>query len=201
MGIITPEGSQYADLGGATLRDGKIFAANRDTCVEDRYPVAYNLGCGKKDWPGWIGVDLVGTGAAVEVDLRDLSPIADESADAVAAIHVLEHFYLWETEALIREWRRILKPGGKMILELPSMNSVFRYIAQCVVTGAPMEAFMSVMALYGNPAHKDPAMCHKWGWFEEDVIGLLERAGMREVRRVPARYHFPFRDMRVEAIR
>ena len=52
------EQSKPAHIEGAILRDGKIFAANTKRQVEDSYETAYNLGCGKKKWDGWINVDL-----------------------------------------------------------------------------------------------------------------------------------------------
>ena len=78
-------------LGGAKIRDGKIFAANSDRCMEDDYETAYNLGCGKKHWNGWVNVDLYSDVSDIKCDLRKLE-LASNSADAVAAIHVLEHF-------------------------------------------------------------------------------------------------------------
>jgi predicted SAM-dependent methyltransferase len=63
--------------------------------VEERYETAYNLGCGQKKWDGWINVDLHSDIADIQCDLRKLE-LATDSADAVAAIHVLEHFYEWE---------------------------------------------------------------------------------------------------------
>jgi predicted SAM-dependent methyltransferase len=69
--------------------------------------------------------------ADIQCDLRKLE-LATDSADAVAAIHVLEHFYEWEVYDLLTEWKRVLKPGGKMILELPCMDKVFAYVHNCV---------------------------------------------------------------------
>ena len=43
---------------GAEVREGRILASNTDRQVEDSYETAYNLGCGKKKWDGWINVDL-----------------------------------------------------------------------------------------------------------------------------------------------
>ncbi len=127
--------------------------------------------------------------------------IASDSADAVAAIHVLEHFYEWEAFDLLTEWKRILKPGGKMILELPCMDKVFGYVTRCVQAKEPMQPFMTLMAMYGDPKHKDPAMCHKWGYFTKPLVSLLESVGMREIKVCNPRYHFPFRDMRLECVK
>lgn len=114
---------------------------------------------------------------------------------------MLEHFYYWEVADILTEWKRILKPGGKMILELPCMDKVLGYAVRCVQDKQPLMPFMTIHALYGDPKHKHEAMCHKWGWFTKPLIEMVESIGMRDVHVVPARYHFPFRDMRIEAIK
>jgi len=136
----------------------------------------------------------------MQCDLRKLE-IDSNSADAVAAIHVLEHFYAWEAQDLLTEWRRVLKPGGKMIIEVPCMDKVFAYIASCGNTKTPMMPFMTIYALWGDPKHKEQAMCHRWGYFQEELRSLLERVGMKEIKSVDPRYHFACRDMRFEAIK
>lgn len=184
-------------FGGAEVREGRILASNIDKHVEDSYTTAYNLGCGNKKWDGWINVDLHSNIADIKCDLRKLE-IASDSADAVAAIHVLEHFYEWEVFDVLTEWKRILKPNGKMILELPCMDKVFAYVHNCVVSKQPLQPFMTLLALYGDPKHKQPAMCHKWGWFQEPLRQMLESVGMERIEFCVPKYHFPFRDMRIE---
>tara|TARA_R110000868_G_scaffold176513_3_gene414238 strand:- start:9638 stop:10069 length:432 start_codon:yes stop_codon:yes gene_type:complete len=136
----------------------------------------------------------------IKCDLRKLE-IASDSADAVAAIHVVEHFQHWEVFDLLTEWRRILKPGGKMILELPCMDKVFGYITDCVNTRTEMQGFMTLMALYGDPRHKAVGMMHKWGWFTEPLREMLQTVGMRDIRQCDPRYHFVCRDMRFECVK
>jgi len=191
------EQTKPAHIQGAILRDGKIFAANTNRTVEDSYGTAYNLGCGTKKWDGWINVDLYSNVSDIKCDLRKLE-IASNSADAVAAIHVLEHFYEWEVADLLTEWKRVLKPGGKMILELPCMDKVFAYVTNCVANKEPLQPFMTLNALYGDPKYKNEAMCHHWGWFQVPLSQMLESVGMQRIEFFEPRYHFPFRDMRVE---
>ena len=168
--------------------------------MEESYPTAYNLGCGKKQWPGWIGVDLYSDKADIRCDIRKLD-IASDSADAVAAIHVLEHFHAWEAEDVLREWRRILKPGGRLIIEVPSLDKVMAYVCGCLSRGIPVHNFMLMHALYGNPEGKSPEMSHKWNYTEGMLGKLLESVGMREITFKTPNYHFPFRDMRVECLK
>ena len=167
--------------------------------VEDDYEIAYNLGCGKKNWDGWVNVDLCET-ADLRCDIRKLE-IKSDSADAVAAIHVLEHFYDWEAFDLLTEWKRVLKPNGKMIIEVPCLDKVFAYIADRISKKQIMEQYMTLHPIFGDGKHKNPEMMHKTGYLVHGLKNLLIDVGMREVTMCEPRYHFPHRDMRFEAIK
>ena len=139
-------------------------------------------------------------GADLCADLHSL-PVPSDSADAVAAIHVLEHFQIFDAPALISEWRRILKPGGKMIIEVPSLDKIINYIVWAFAHKEPLADFMTLHALYGDPRYRDPLMMHRWAYYAEVLRSLLEFVGMREIKEEPPRYHYPFRDMRFECIK
>src|SRR5210317_351877 len=79
--------------------------------------VRLHLGCGEKLWDGFVNVDIQGD-VDVQADLREL-PFDEEYADEIHAIHVIEHFYIWEVLDVLRHWRKILKTNGKLFLELP----------------------------------------------------------------------------------
>lgn len=148
-------------------------------------------------WPGWVGVDAEGEPDIVS-DLRAL-PFPDESLDRLAAIHVIEHFYLWEVDALLLEWRRVLKPGGSLVIECPDMQKVLNHIFLRMKKGlSPVPGF-SWYALWGSPSYHSPAMAHKWGYFPQDLEHLLLKAGFCGVGHADARYHFPTRDLRITA--
>lgn len=147
-----------------------------------------------------MNVDLHSKVSDLKSDLRKLD-IASDSADAVAAIHVLEHFQEWEVADMLTEWKRILKPEGRLILELPCMDKVCGYMLRCVQAKEPMQPFMTLHAMYGDPKHHSEAMMHKWGWFQKPLMQKLESVGFRKVTNCAPRYHFPFRDMRIECVK
>lgn len=136
----------------------------------------------------------------MKCDIRAL-PVESDSADAVAAIHVIEHFYAWEVQDVLMEWKRILKPGGTMILELPCLDKIFDYIAKMIQHRQPVMRFMTTHALYGDPGHQSVPMLHKWAYTAADMKAALEDVGMRDVTMCDPNYHFKFRDMRFEAVK
>lgn len=133
-------------------------------------------------------------------DVKKLT-FPDNHADAIAAIHLFEHFYQWEAQPVLEEWKRVLKPGGKLILELPSMEKVFKYIANAIDRNLPMSATFSFLPIWGDPKFRSTAMCHKWGYFFSSLRIELIKAGFTDVVPDKARYHFPQRDMRVTAFK
>ncbi len=81
---------------------------------------------GKHPHPDWKILDVE---PRPEVDYvmnaADLSAFADESVDVIYSSHVLEHFHHTLNNELLRvliEWRRVLKPGAKLLLSVPDLR-------------------------------------------------------------------------------
>lgn len=150
-----------------------------------------NIGAGAKRIKGWISIDLAGDPDIV-ADIRTL-PLPDGYADEAMAIHVLEHVYRWDVPAVLGEWKRVLKPGGLLILELPDLIKCCR----AVLAGASDR--MGMWGLYGDPGYQDVLMTHKYGYSAEDVKALLRQAGFIKIRLREPQFHKKARDMRIEA--
>ena len=160
--------------------------------------IKLNIGCGRRVLDGWINVDTRSRGCKpdIDADVRDL-PFPDDYADEVMAIHLIEHFYVWEAPAVIKEWKRVLKPGGKLILECPDLEKTIMHMAN-----GRSEPNLTMWPLYGDPSHQDPLMCHKWGYNATSLIKLMEFSGFGKVSLEDAQFHMKeVRDMRVVAIK
>jgi predicted SAM-dependent methyltransferase len=197
MGQEPSAGSQRDDSQGAEVHR-KVFAKNSGKCVEEDTGFCVNVGCGKVRWPNWLNIDF--EGSELDCDIRKL-PIDDNHCDAVAAIHVIEHFYQWEVVDVLKEWHRVLKPGGRLILELPCLDKILKYIQLSMNANKPMTHTMTFHALYGDPKYKAVPMCHKWAYTHRQLIDLLNEAGFQHVSLEEANYHFPERDMRLVAVK
>ena len=156
-------------------------------------PVRLNLGCGHRLLDGWVNVDLAenwtGEKPDVSSDLRKL-PFEDNYADVAMAIHVLEHFPLWETHDLLSEWVRVLKPGGKLIIEVPCFDKVVQFLKN-----DETNIRMTLYALYGNPSYRNEAMMHKW-CFSRGLLKAFLKDHLVDVKEEEPQFHFKERDMR-----
>lgn len=147
-----------------------------------------------------MNVDLNPDVADVPADIKAL-PFPDDYADAIVAIHVVEHIYRWEVLDMFKEWLRVLKPGGKVIVELPSMEKVFKYIMDSFDRKEAMSPTFSWFPLWGDPKYREPGMVHRWGYTYPMLKEILIKAGFTGVMAEKPRYHFPNRDMRITAVK
>jgi 2-polyprenyl-3-methyl-5-hydroxy-6-metoxy-1,4-benzoquinol methylase len=99
-----------------------------------------DLGCGRGELVsllaearvGVLGVDAnaaqVFDSAASHVEIADLFDWLDDRDDsstrAIVSLHVVEHLPLDEQVRLVHEARRVLAPGGALILETPNATSI-----------------------------------------------------------------------------
>ena len=158
-----------------------------------------NIGCGRMVLNGWTNIDIqVSPRAPREpellCDVRSI-PLPDECATEVMALHLIEHFYYWEVRDVLQEWRRLLTPGGTLILELPNLAAAARNLLK------GLNDQMCMWPLYGDPSHGDPYMCHKWGYTPETIKKELVRNGFQNIRISKPLTHGrrANRDMRIEA--
>lgn len=164
-----------------------------------------HVGCGKRILEGWINCDKFPQPEGMPqpdliCDARSI-PLPDACADEVLAVHVFEHLYRWESPAVLAEWRRLLKVGGKLVMEMPDLVKCCRNVLDLIGTGRFDQ--LGMWGLYGDPSWEDPAMTHEWGWTFRTIKPLLESCGFANVREEDTLWHKAgkrVRDFRVVAV-
>ena len=174
----------------------------------DGNALRFNLGCGDKPLPGYVNVDVapsrLGRHPDVLADLRTRLPFPDNCADEVMAVHVIEHFWRWEVADVVREWARVLRPGGRLILECPNLISACEaFLANPEERSQPdARGQTSMWVFYGDPQWQDPLMVHRWGYTPASLAKLLHEAGLVEAHQEPAQFKLREpRDMRIVAVK
>ena len=115
-----------------------------------------DIGCGPwKISPHAVGIDgqsfnvPPGRGPNLQMNCTQLPVFADDCFDFVYSSHLLEHVV--DTEAVLREWLRVLSPGGYLVLYLPHKN------------------------LYPNIGEPGANPDHKHDFLPQDVIGVMRK--------------------------
>jgi SAM-dependent methyltransferase len=86
-------------------------------------PRRLNWGCGDCGEPGWINSDIKeGPGVDISCDIRDGLPIESDSLDYIVSVHALPMITYGDLVPVLKELRRMLKPGGVLRLCLPDAD-------------------------------------------------------------------------------
>lgn len=139
-----------------------------------------DLGCGC--WPlkvektqgySCLGVDAGHSKMACEAadiiaDVSNLTMLKDEAFDYVYSSHTLEDMPY--TEAVLREWWRLIKPGGNLILYLPLTRKVAKEMGR-----EDWEGF------YPNKGEQGANIWHQRDFHPQEIRDAIGEIGVAEV--------------------
>jgi len=138
---------------------------------------------GKIKSEGWEVLNII-PGPHVDhvMNANNLSKFADNTFSEIYASHVLEHFdYKGELKNTLREWNRVLEPGGKIFISVPDLDA----LAKLLLLKKELtleERFMVMRVIFGG--HKNKYDYHLVGLNEEFLSDVLIHSGFVNTKRV-----------------
>lgn len=76
---------------------------------------------------GFLTVDLrEGKDTDIVADAANLAMFEDASVEQIYASQILEHFQVDRTVDVLKEWFRVLKPGGKLFVSVPDFDFIVK---------------------------------------------------------------------------
>lgn len=128
-----------------------------------------------------VSPDIVGT-------MTDMSAVPDESVDALFSSHNIEHLYPHEVPVALREFRRVLKPQGFVIITCPDLQTVGSFLAENKLTEpaytSPLGPISPLDILYGHVAAMAAGnlyMAHRCGFTRDSLSTAFREAGFGTV--------------------
>jgi len=135
-----------------------------------------HLGCGSKYIPGWYHIDVVDLPHInLQHEIDALPMILDNSVSVIFGSHVLEHFCRRETPRVLKEWHRVLRPGGVLRLAVPDFAAVVEEYKQ----GRPLSELLGLLVGSQRGLYE----FHHAIFDEPMLTALLLEAGFAEVHR------------------
>ncbi len=139
---------------------------------------------GKEAHPEWKIFDIE---SRPEVDFvgnaADLSQFTDNSIQEIYASHVLEHFYYGlgnELILVLKEWYRVLQPGGKLMISVPNLQILCQLYSQAELS--VQEKYHLMRIIFGGQTNEYDV--HRAG-LDFDIIQLyLNQSGFKQYQQV-----------------
>ncbi|MEP0815708.1 MULTISPECIES: glycosyltransferase [Trichocoleus] len=139
-------------------------------------PLKLYLGCGRKIKPGYINVDQYLAGPNItQMDIFNL-PFPPSSVDEIFTEHMLEHLSKYEVPQVLKEWARVLKPEGQLVMNLPNLEWCLR---QWLDKPESERWGWQLDTIFGLQSH--PGEFHKTGFTAPRLRQLLAKAGFRDI--------------------
>lgn len=137
--------------------------------------ILLNLGCGSEILSGYTNIDArEECNPDLVCDIRKL-PYDDSSVDKILASDILEHTGRLETIDVLKEWARVLKPGGILIIKIPNIDTIIDvYKAKKI----PFDEL--VRKLYGGQQYN--GNYHYTGFNPENITQLLTSVGFKIIK-------------------
>jgi spore maturation protein CgeB/predicted SAM-dependent methyltransferase len=112
---------EEAQGNGETHMDPQLFPGPQTGGGE----LKLHVGCGNNLLPGYVNIDKYNRQADRLLDASQLD-YPDGSVSEILTSHMIEHVPLSELQAMLLEWKRLLKPGGRLTIRCPNHELYIR---------------------------------------------------------------------------
>lgn len=141
-----------------------------------------HLGCWHRYIPGFIHVDLCDMPHIdYKTSIDKLSFLEDEAASLIYCSHAFEYFDRKQANEVLKEWHRVLKPGGVLRLAVPDFESlikVYRKTGDLNKLLGPIFGKMEITTSGGSDT-----IYHKTVYDEKSLSVLLQENGFHNPKR------------------
>jgi SAM-dependent methyltransferase len=161
-GTVYLEGWTNVDIVGKLAKDHPDIVKHNSTTVANYYkrPFRQNKDNNVTD---------------IIMDIRNLE-FPENSADEILSVNVIDHMKKEEFLGTLQNWKKVLKPGGNLIIDVDDRKKQAQLLASAETIEEMEWAFR---LLYCD--HAKPGRTHWWGYTPEYLLHILNHAGFTHV--------------------
>lgn len=164
----------------------ELFAKSK---IENKPDECLNLGCGARILDGFTNIDKYYMSPSVKnYDMYQL-PYSDNTINLIFSAQSLEHLPIRYAKMALKDWFRVLKPNGKLVLMVPDLNIIMTKLLD--------EEYLSeehynwyMYTLFGYQIHSgirdfkldhpiDPGQFHTCGFSKYKLTNELKNIGYK----------------------
>ncbi len=173
-----------------TKRQAELNAQVRRLMKKNPKGVMLNVGCGTDYKDGWINIDnnmdqnIEDDRLDLNWDLRNPLPMKDNSVDFIFNEHLVEHLTVPEAEIMLKDFKRVLKPGGVMRIAMPDLETAIEHYLNLPLDKDPVIKrfnldYIKTRAERINMAFR--AWGHMWLYDAEELRRRLTDVGFTKI--------------------
>jgi predicted SAM-dependent methyltransferase len=167
----------------------KYLAKIKKLLIGRKSPVKLNLGCGTDYKTGWINIDNNSDNNIEKLDLnwdlRNPLPFDDNSVNFIFNEHFFEHLTVEEGQICMKDFMRVLRPGGVMRIAMPDLEGA---VASYMDKNWRKKAFLRKFGLDFVQTRAELINMnfrewgHKWLYDWEELERRLKEAGYTNIK-------------------
>lgn len=144
-----------------------------------------HIGCGNVYKKGYVNIDAYNTEVADLKAFAHRLPYSDNTVELIECYHLLEHLNDDQLHKVFNEWFRVLKPEGKLIIEVPNLvrnmevflNSDYSERWGEIYGNIQIPRIKSIFGLGSNDGQ-----LHKTGFDKKRLCNLLIYHGFKTIK-------------------
>ena len=173
-------------------------------CKRYNKNIKLNVGSGGIEFPGYLSVDLYDQRANIIMDITKLD-FDPNSVTEILASHVFEHLNPYHCFNILQNWFSVLKPGGKLVMEMPNIEEVCKEFLRSDKSGKynMLNCMYGSVNTTGEGGEGNPlgliTSPHLFGWWPESLYDHLSGVGFTDITFMSEQIPHPGPNLRVEA--
>jgi predicted SAM-dependent methyltransferase len=145
--------------------------------------IKLHLGCGDRYLPGYTHVDIDEKPHIdyPNTDVDDLSSFADNSVDLIYNCGMFEYFDRETAPAVLKEWKRVLKPKGILRVSVPNFQSI---VEVYLTNGLDLNGEGILGPLFGRwETSNGKVIYHKTVYDFKSLSEILSSSGFTDIKK------------------